>query len=65
MNRQLDATLNAAAATMPTTIADLTPTPNRAVERTIQRSASNDATNRPISAVDAMALCMRDSTFGG
>jgi hypothetical protein len=65
MNRPLDAILNAAAKTQSAPIADLTPAPHHTVERAAQPNASNDATKKPISAVDAMALCMLDSALGG
>ena len=64
MNRQLDAILNAAAGNQAAPIADLKPASHRIVERTTLQSASNDATKKPIAAVDAMALCMLDSRAG-
>ena len=66
MNRQLETALNAATGTAPAPIADLTAAPIRNVERTNNHTASNDAPkDKPIKAVDALALCMRDSALGG
>jgi hypothetical protein len=63
MNRTFDSTLDAIAAHE---LSELDVTTGRVVVDARARRASNDATaDAPISAVDAMALCMATSAIGG
>ena len=61
MNRTFDTTIDRIAAHE---LSELDLTTGRVVERT-QRASNDPAQDAPISAVDAMALCMASSAIGG